>query len=648
MVAINFPNSPEIDELFSVGNRTWKWNGTVWQTVTTPTGSQGDKAGHRYEFSDNTEVSQPADGAIKFNNASATAVTTISVSNETKTGIDITNFLNDLDNVDSVTKFYLTISSNDNYDPTFTVFRVGDVTVNSEWTELSVLHISGTTPSNGEQIVLNYDRTGDRGPTGPTGAIGPTGPNSLPSYTGNDGKFLTTDGLDAFWENVDALPLQTGNSGKYLTTDGTDPSWEFLAGAVYQDLEPTVPLVGQIWVDSDASASVLNQNDYLLKTDAAVTYLTPPEAASTYLTTSAAASTYLTSTAANSTYLTQTNAASTYAPIVPTVQTGFRNAIINGGFDIDQRNSGTLTGPPGTYGLDRWLCVGYESGTNTFAPVSFALGEAPEGAYSKKFLRIASSGQSGTSARTELRQNIENVSTFSGQTITISFWAKTSSGTPKVAVAWWQNFGTGGSPSAANTKAAGFVTLSTSWNKYSLTINVDSVSGKTIGTNNNDYCGVRIFTNAGTAYDSVASSIGVQNTTVDIWGIQVEKGTAATPFEQRPIGTELALCQRYYYKSPYIVSPYILFNSGNVMSGTYQFPVTMRVAPPSITYYDGANTVNRISIANAGGTAQNNITPPNALNILNTGWNFGAGGMGGTTGNNGNIMLGSYEASAEL
>jgi microcystin-dependent protein len=293
MVAINFPNSPEIDELFSVGNRTWKWNGTVWQTVTTPTGSQGDKAGHRYEFSDNTTVSQPADGAIKFNNSSATAVTTISVSNETKTGIDITNFLNDLDNVDSVTKFYLTISSNDNYDPTFTVFRVGDVTVNSEWTELSVLHISGTTPSNGEQIVLNYDRTGDRGPTGPTGAIGPTGPNSLPSYTGNDGKFLTTDGLDAFWENVDALPLQTGNSGKYLTTDGTDPSWEFLAGAVYQDLEPTGPLVGQIWVDSDASASVLNQNDYLLKTDAAVTYLTPTGAANTYLTPSAADAEYL-------------------------------------------------------------------------------------------------------------------------------------------------------------------------------------------------------------------------------------------------------------------------------------------------------------------------------------------------------------------
>jgi hypothetical protein len=237
---------------------------------------------------------------------------------------------------------------------------------------------------------------------------------------------------------------------------------------------------------------------------------------------------------------------SSYANLSTTPISGFRNAIINGGFDIDQRNSGTLTGPAGTYGLDRWLCVGYESGTNTFAPVSFALGGAPEGAYSKKFLRITSSGQSGINARTEIRQNIENVSTFSGQTITISFWAKADSGTPKVAVAWWQNFGTGGSPSASNTKAIGAVTLSNAWAKYSVTTTVDSVSGKILGTGNNDFCGPRIFTNAGTTYNSVASSIGVQNATIDIWGVQVERGTIATPFEQRPIGTELDLCKRYY------------------------------------------------------------------------------------------------------
>ena len=49
--------------------------------------------------------------------------------------------------------------------------------------------------------------------------------DSLPTQTGNSGKFLTTDGTDASWASVDALPTQTGNSGKFLTTDGSAASW---------------------------------------------------------------------------------------------------------------------------------------------------------------------------------------------------------------------------------------------------------------------------------------------------------------------------------------------------------------------------------------------------------------------------------------
>lgn len=49
--------------------------------------------------------------------------------------------------------------------------------------------------------------------------------DALPSQTGQNGKFLTTNGTDASWEAVDALPSQTGNAGKVLTTDGTSASW---------------------------------------------------------------------------------------------------------------------------------------------------------------------------------------------------------------------------------------------------------------------------------------------------------------------------------------------------------------------------------------------------------------------------------------
>ena len=53
--------------------------------------------------------------------------------------------------------------------------------------------------------------------------------DSLPSQSGNSGKFLTTNGSTASWATVqgggDSLPDQTGQSGKFLTTNGSTASW---------------------------------------------------------------------------------------------------------------------------------------------------------------------------------------------------------------------------------------------------------------------------------------------------------------------------------------------------------------------------------------------------------------------------------------
>jgi len=56
-----------------------------------------------------------------------------------------------------------------------------------------------------------------------------TGIDALPSQTGSNGYFLTTDGSTASWAEVDALPSQTGNNGYYLTTDGSTASWAELS-----------------------------------------------------------------------------------------------------------------------------------------------------------------------------------------------------------------------------------------------------------------------------------------------------------------------------------------------------------------------------------------------------------------------------------
>ncbi len=61
--------------------------------------------------------------------------------------------------------------------------------------------------------------------------------DTLPTQTGNSGKYLTTNGTSISWGVIDALPSQIGNSGKYLTTNGTISSWETLTGVTLTGTE---------------------------------------------------------------------------------------------------------------------------------------------------------------------------------------------------------------------------------------------------------------------------------------------------------------------------------------------------------------------------------------------------------------------------
>jgi hypothetical protein len=66
------------------------------------------------------------------------------------------------------------------------------------------------------------------------------------------------------------VPSQTGESGKYLTTDGTVSSWDTVSSGsatYYQTSAPSATAVGELWVDSDATASQLNTNDFVQKTN---------------------------------------------------------------------------------------------------------------------------------------------------------------------------------------------------------------------------------------------------------------------------------------------------------------------------------------------------------------------------------------------
>jgi hypothetical protein len=322
-----------------------------------------------------------------------------------------------------------------------------------------------------------------------------------------------------------------------------------------------------------------------------------------------------------------------------------KNKIINGDFTINQRlfTSNTTNA---SYNFDRFLQFN-GGGTFTVTPQTFTPGAAPVAGYeATNYLRGITASQSASSDYAIIAQRIESVRTLAGQTATISFWAKANTGTPKIAIELTQNFGAGGSPSSSVSIPVSAVTISTSWVRYSATIAIPSITGKTIGTTaNSSFLELGFWTSAGSTYNTRASSIGIQNFTADIWGVQVEQGSTMTAFQTASgsIGGEFALCQRYYEENDGTI---IMTSTNGGFANSYSSAVIYEVAKrstPTLTIYSGADQAGTSGSATwyAGGTG----TVATADQEANQKTFFGLRRSGTSTNT---LVAFSYTSSAEL
>jgi len=262
----------------------------------------------------------------------------------------------------------------------------------------------------------------------------------------------------------------------------------------------------------------------------------------------------------------------------------FRNRIINGNFDIWQR--GTSQTSSGYGSADRWESF-HSGSTKTASQQAFTVGQTDVPSNPKYYLRHVVSSVAGSGNRVLVNQKIEGVSTLAGQTVTLSFWAKADSN-KSIATEFVHNFGTGGSPSTAITGIQ-VVThnLTASWQKFTATVAIPSISGKTIGSDNNDYISFAFWFDAGSDYNSRTNLLGQQSGTFDIAQVQLEEGTVATPFEHRPI--ELALCQRYYQ-----IDEEIAIRVNNT-STPFRAPIHLKVSmreSPAVAFPSGSGLTN--------------------------------------------------------
>jgi hypothetical protein len=258
---------------------------------------------------------------------------------------------------------------------------------------------------------------------------------------------------------------------------------------------------------------------------------------------------------------------------------------------IDQRNAGASVTPTDAYTLDRWF-------SNTSVASKFSVqqnaGSVTPPAGFTKYLGVTSLsaytvGSSEFFLQTQYIEgfNIADLAwgTASASPVTLSFWVRSSlTGT----------FG-GALNNNGNSRSYPYsytISSANTWEYKTITITGDTTG--TWATDTNRGIAVRFglgvgSTNSGTAgswsgsayYSATGATsvVGTNGATFYITGVQLEAGTTASPFEYRQYGTELALCQRYFFAWNAQGSSTAVVPATNEVDLICWFPVTMRAIP---------------------------------------------------------------------
>ena len=353
--------------------------------------------------------------------------------------------------------------------------------------------------------------------------------------------------------------------------------------------------------------------------------------------------------------------ATTFAPSEG--QLAHRNVVINGAMEISQRTTSEASvagGPAFTYNVvDRWVY-----GRNTTAVVTLSqAADAPTGFKYCYQLDVTTAHASPSYCRFVHRIEGNYIRRFGfgvagTRYATLSFWHKhTKTGTNHVCI---QNYANDRSYVAAYTQST-----TNTWEKAVITFPIDT-SGTWVTTNagglllqwpmcddgNASSLDTWIAGNAVAVNSSQVNNLDSTNNYFRLTGVQLELGSAATPFEHRDFCDDLIRCQRYYQKSyEYGTAPGTATNNGAVMHtlsvsqayaspGSVKFPVQMRATPTMTIYSASSGTAGKINCDSTDGNGS-------AFGHSETGSYFNRSNDSGGSGNN-VIARVQYTASAEL
>lgn len=251
---------------------------------------------------------------------------------------------------------------------------------------------------------------------------------------------------------------------------------------------------------------------------------------------------YINNTAAGNITATNQQAVNNYFDsIIGSGQTS-RNAIINGDMRVSQingSNSVTVTaGAAKNYTIDQWYS--YCTGANVTVQM------VASGVNGRQY-KLQYTGAAGNTA-IQCGQRIESLNCLhlAGQVCTLQAQLSNSTLTTVTWTAYYANttntFGTIASPTRTQI-ATGTWTVTTSEAVYTAQISIPSA--------------------ATTGIEIVFSVAGQTTGTFTVTGVQLEKGSIATPFEVVPMGRQLLDCMRYFNTS---VCSYETWATGNYIN----------------------------------------------------------------------------------
>lgn len=320
---------------------------------------------------------------------------------------------------------------------------------------------------------------------------------------------------------------------------------------------------------------------------------------------------------------------------LPETLTNGMNYAFNGDFSIWQRETGRVadyTTSGNVYFADNWVRRQVNTGTSTqsLQIQSFNVTDTSVENNPENYVNISCTPTTATTLATgtySIGHIIDNIETFNGSSITVSFYAQCNNSSYKTANVYFARYNGG---TLVEKITIGTVNLQTSWTKHILNYDVASLGA---GTYNNDYIeiGIDIIPLIKAAYDASYAGSPI---VVGFTSLAVYNGTYTAPphlFESKT--EKLKKSQKYYfttYNDSQIVGSatgtalncFTFIHLPNSPYGIYQFPTTMR-SSPTVTIYttSGAGFTNEVYNDSASLDARNTsgtIGYGGAVRIANT------------------------------